>query len=247
MEFKKLKQCPVCGDNLVLSRLSCPQCKAEFPITSPMSSYDMLSESNANFLETFLRSYGNLKEVQTKLNISYPAAKKRMDELLKALGFKEEEENDIGMFEMINTNSTKASDIVRNKLYENGGSAVVQSANGKNYLIKAERDGKSFSCDQLPIKPNYEFSVFDVIVDLLISQGGRARKGNGRNYKLGYGDCTLDTVVGAIGKKYAGKNIGDSVFDPVFVFAAILEWANIASNGRGYIELTADYRLKLDK
>ena len=246
MEIKKLKHCPLCGENLILSRLSCPECRAEFPITSQMSLYDSLSESNAEFLEAFLRACGNFKDVQAKLNISYPAAKKRMDDLLNALGFKEEE-IDMSMLKITNLNSVKPSDIIRNKLYSNGGSAVVQSANGNNYLIKAECDGKSFSCAQLPIKPNYEFSVFDVIVELLISQGGKARKGNGRNDKLGYGDCTLDTVVGTIGKIYSQKNIGDSVFDPVFVFAAILEWANIAKNCRGYIELTADYRLKLEK
>lgn len=43
-------------------------------------------------------------------------------------------------------------------------------------------------------------------------------------------------------KKYAGKREGDSVFDPVFVMAAVLEWAEIAHNERGYIELTAKYR-----
>ena len=130
MEIKKLKHCPLCGENLILSRLSCPECRAEFPITSPMSPYDALSESNAEFLEVFLRTGGNFKDVQAKLNISYPAAKKRMDELLNALGFKEEEERDMSMLEITNLNSVKASDIIRNKLYSNGGSAVVQSANG---------------------------------------------------------------------------------------------------------------------
>ena len=83
------------------------------------------------------------------------------------------------------------------------------------------------------IKPNYEYRVFDVIVELLLENGGRARKGNGRNYKLGEPECDETTVVGAIAKYYAGKKYGDSVFDPVFVFAAVLEWAGIAHNERG--------------
>ena len=36
--------------------------------------------------------------------------------------------------------------------------------------------------------------------------------------------------------------IGDSVFDPVFVLAAVLEWAGIVINGRGELILTEAYR-----
>ena len=54
-------------------------------------------------------------------------------------------------------------------------------------------------------------------------------------------------MVGTIGKNYAHKNVGDSVFDPVFIMAAVLEWAGIAHNERGYLSLTADYRMKLGK
>ena len=64
-----------------------------------------------------------------------------------------------------------------------------------------------------------------------------------RNRKA-YGDCTEDTIVGCIAKEYAGKKEGMSVFDPVFVLSAILDWAGIAHNERGYLELTADYRTR---
>ena len=61
-----------------------------------------------------------------------------------------------------------------------------------------------------------------------------------------YGDCTEDTIVGCIAKEYAGKKEGMSVFDPVFVLSAILDWAGIAHNERGYLELTADYRTRVE-
>lgn len=241
-------KCPLCDEKLKIIRLACPQCKSEFPIEESLSSYDYLSDDNAKFLKTFLICRGNMKQVEKVLNVSYPTAKKRLDELLFALGYMEkmEEEIDMSLFMKPDSNSTRASDVIRTKLYENGGQAIVSSARGNNYLIKFANNGKSFLCDQLPITPPYEYSVFDVIVDLLLKSNGKARKGNGRNYRLGYGDCTEDTVVGAIALNYAGKNIGDSVFDPVFVLVAVLEWANIAHNRRGYIELTQDYRLRLE-
>ena len=51
-----------------------------------------------------------------------------------------------------------------------------------------------------------------------------------------------DDIIGTIAKKYAGKKDGESVFDPVFVFAAVLEWAGIAHNERGELVLTQSYR-----
>jgi len=78
---------------------------------------------------------------------------------------------------------------------------------------------------------------------LLKQQGGRAKKGNGRNYKLGEPGCEDTTVVGAVAKNYSGKKDGDSVFDPVFILVSVLEWADIAHNCSGYIELTPSYRV----
>ena len=82
------------------------------------------------------------------------------------------------------------------------------------------------------------YKVFDVIIELLINQGGKAQKGNARNYKVGEEKCDENTVVGAIGINYFKKSYGESTFDPVFIMAAVLEWAGIAHNLRGYIELT---------
>lgn len=41
----------------------------------------------------------------------------------------------------------------------------------------------------------------------------------------------------AIATKYYGKNDGESSYDPLFVIAAMLEWAGIAKNGHGFIKL----------
>ena len=56
--------------------------------------------------------------------------------------------------------------------------------------------------------------------------------------------CETDTVVGAIAV-YRGYELGASVYDPVFVMAAVLEWAGIAKNGRGELILTNEYKSML--
>lgn len=146
----------------------------------------------------------------------------------------------ISNFHSFSSNSPAA--IIKEKVSQAGGQITVHSLSGKVYQIFDIPNRNAFQCDQLPINPPYSYDVFNVIVNLLIQQGGKARKGLGRNAKLGEPNCEITTVVGAIGKYYAGHNEGDSVFDPVFVLASILDWADIAYNKRGYLELTPNYK-----
>ncbi len=130
-----------------------------------------------------------------------------------------------------------ASEIVKEKLIRNNEKVTVYSATGRDYLIIASYGGKTFQTKALPIKPPYEYTVFDIIVECLEINGGKAQKGNGRNFRMGDSKCDDSTVVGYIGKHYLGKNNGETTYDPVHVLAAILEWADIVHNGRGYLEL----------
>ena len=238
------KQCPNCGGKLEATRLMCSDCRAEYPIAEGLSPYDYLNDNQLSFLETFLRCKGNLKSVGEMLNISYPTVKKRFDDLLVSLGYAEEK-NYEEVFHMsdlsaVNIAGNKASQIIKRKLFEAGGSAVIPLFGGEPCRIVFTKDGNSFTSDKLAnYKVDYEFSVFDCIVDLLKkSPNYKAPKGLGRGIdKVGFGKCTEDTVVGTIAIRYLGKKTGESTYDPVFVMAAMLEWAGIAHNLRGYIQL----------
>lgn len=213
--------------------------------------FENLNPEQNRFLLAFLRHRGNLKGVQNELGISYIVAKDKLDNLLFQLHLTTDEVNrskkeKAAMISLkFDRSNPKASEIIMAKLLENDGHVTVYTARGLPCEIWADSDGKSFVSDKLPIKPNYEYAVFDVIVELLVANGGRAKKGNGRNYKLGHPNCDEHTVVGAVAKNYAGKKVGDSVFDPVFVLAAVLEWAGIVHNGRGELVLTQYFGNKL--
>ena len=244
---KLISKCPCCDETLKIATLQCPECGMEMKNDFELSAFDRLSNEQYAFLVTFLQQRGNLKNVQSELGVSYPAAKKKLDDLLIALELANEEDTreteEIDMRNLVvNHNSTDASEIIKAKRLSCGRRVIVYSARGLPCEIWADADGKSFVSNKLPIKPNYEYRVFDVIVELLLANGGRARKGNGRNYKLGQPECDETTVVEKKKKKYAGKKDGESVFDPVFVFAAVLEWAGIAHNERGELVLTQSYR-----
>lgn len=242
---KIISKCPGCQGNLRISTLKCPDCGLELKNDFELSRFDRLNDEQSQFLLAFLKSRGNLSEVQADLNVTYSVAKRKLDELLAALnlgaakGEEKAEAIDIGKLN-VDYNSNRASEIIKAKLKENDGHVTVYTARGLPCEIYAKTDGKTFTSDKLPAKPAYEYAVFDVIVDLLQEQGGRARKGNGRNFKLGDPGCEETTVVGAVAK-YRGRKVGESVFDPVFVLAAVLEWAGIVQNGRGELILSDNY------
>ena len=248
---KAITNCPACQSKLHIATLVCSDCGLELRNKFDMSPFDALDAEKSAFLLSFLRNRGNLKNVQAELQMSYPTAKRKLDEILIALDLYEEDTSVIEREEMdmrnwfTNRNSTKASEIIKTKLKENGGRVTVYTVQGLPCEIWVAADGVSFESDKLPIRPSYRFEVFDSIVELLKKQNGRARKGNGRNFKLGEENCDDTTVVGYIGRHYSGKRNGESVFDPVFVLAAVLEWADIAKNGRGELMLTANYMAKL--
>ena len=243
---KLISKCPCCNSTLNITSLQCPDCGVELRNAFELSVFDKLGEDQMNFLLSFLKHRGNLRNLQDELCLSYPTARKKLEEILIALEITREENNikqealDMDSFS-VDRNSNRASEIIKAKLMDNGGRVTVYTAKGLPCEVWMNADGYSFTSDKLPIKPPYEYRVFDVIVDLLVSQGGRARKGNGRSYKLGENNCDKTPIVGAVAMD-RGNNVGDSVFDPVFVFAAILEWAGIAHNERGELILTQQYR-----
>lgn len=244
-----ISECPSCGGALKIAVLRCSDCGMELHNDFQRGPFDSLTADQTKFLISFLRQRGNMSSLQAELGISYPTAKKKLDDLLTALKLadnisqaeKDEEPVDMSNWS-IPKDSHKASDIIKQMLIEHSGKAIVHTARGLPCEVRAAPDERSFLCDKFPVSPPYRYEVFDVIVKLLISQGGRAKKGNGRNFKLGEPACDETTVVGAIGYHYAHKETGASVYDPVFALAAILEWAGIADNGRGELVLTPSYQ-----
>ena len=130
----------------------------------------------------------------------------------------------------------KASELVFKKLKDVGGDSWITLLNGdKTHVIIEGR--KYFVSDKLP-NQEVDYSIFDIVVDFLKKQPrGRAIKGGARSSKVGENKCGKDTVMYAIATEYYGKEEGESSFDPLFVIAAILDWAGIARNERGYMEL----------
>ena len=78
--------CPVCSTDLITLRVGCPNCATEISGHFNQCRYCRLEPSDLEILEVFLRSRGNLRDVQAHLGVSYPTARMLFGELLTRMG-----------------------------------------------------------------------------------------------------------------------------------------------------------------
>jgi hypothetical protein len=79
--------CPVCAGELTITRLHCRSCGTALEGEFGVGRFGRLDRDQMALLESFLRSRGNLKEMERELGISYPTVRGRVDALVRALGF----------------------------------------------------------------------------------------------------------------------------------------------------------------
>jgi hypothetical protein len=80
------RDCPVCGERLALTRLSCRACGTELSGEFEACEFCSLGREDRELLRVFLASRGNMKELERHLGVSYPTARARFDQLLARLG-----------------------------------------------------------------------------------------------------------------------------------------------------------------
>ena len=89
-----ISTCPVCEGELTISRLHCRSCGTALEGEFGVGRFGRLTKEQLALLESFLRSKGNLKEMERELGISYPTVRGRVDALVRALGLAEGEEGE---------------------------------------------------------------------------------------------------------------------------------------------------------
>ena len=86
-----ISTCPVCEGELLITRLHCRSCGTALEGEFGVGRFGRLSREQLSLLESFLRSRGNLKEMERELGISYPTVRGRVDALVRALGLSDGE------------------------------------------------------------------------------------------------------------------------------------------------------------
>ncbi len=86
MEREVISTCPVCEGRLQVTRLHCNTCGTTIEGEFNVGRFANLDRPQMALLESFLRSRGNLRELERELGLSYPTVRGRVETLLRSLG-----------------------------------------------------------------------------------------------------------------------------------------------------------------
>ncbi len=79
--------CPVSGEALIVTRLECPKTEVVISGRFQPNEFAFLEGKELEFMRLFLKTRGNLKEIERILGVSYPTVRLRFENLLKELGY----------------------------------------------------------------------------------------------------------------------------------------------------------------
>jgi hypothetical protein len=85
MQREVISNCPVCDSHLTVTRLHCNTCGTTIEGEFTVGRFSRLNREQYALLESFLRSRGNLRELERELGVSYPTVRNRVEALLRAL------------------------------------------------------------------------------------------------------------------------------------------------------------------
>lgn len=90
MRYKAPGQCPVCNNELTVTKLSCAKCGTKLEGEFSTCKFCRLPAEQRDFIEVFIKCRGNIKDVEKELGISYPTVRNRLDAAIEALGYRVE-------------------------------------------------------------------------------------------------------------------------------------------------------------
>lgn len=83
---KLVTRCPFCSGQLSICRLTCEGCDTQIDSVLPIPPFFRLPADLQDFVMTFLRCEGKVRDVEKELGISYPTVCKRLDLVNELLG-----------------------------------------------------------------------------------------------------------------------------------------------------------------
>lgn len=94
MIHRILRNCPVCGEELSVTRLHCSACDTtiEGHYSHAASPFAMLNNEQTQFLLAFIRCEGRFTRLEQELNLSYPTLRNRLGDILHVMGFEPDKE-----------------------------------------------------------------------------------------------------------------------------------------------------------
>lgn len=91
MKREVMGQCPICSGPVEITEVSCNSCKSTIKGHFKPCKFCTLSQENKDFAEIFIKNRGSIKEIERELGVSYPTVKGKLDLLVAALGYKNQD------------------------------------------------------------------------------------------------------------------------------------------------------------
>ncbi|MBI5304240.1 MAG: DUF2089 domain-containing protein [Chloroflexi bacterium] len=80
-------KCPVCGEELTVTRLECRACGTEIGGQFVIGRLARLSADDIRFIETFVKNRGNAYKVGEELELPYSTVRARLTDIILAMGY----------------------------------------------------------------------------------------------------------------------------------------------------------------
>jgi len=91
-KYKAPGKCPVCGGDFAITKLTCGSCGSELSGYYEGCKFCSLPDEDQYFIEIFIKNRGSIKDVEKELGISYPTVRGKLDDVIRAMGYKPAEE-----------------------------------------------------------------------------------------------------------------------------------------------------------
>ena len=92
-------KCPICGGEIVVTRLHCQDCDTIFEGLFSGGAFSQLTKEQLAFVETFIRCEGKITRMEDELDLSYPTIRNRLHEVIRALGYEPGKDEASGLSE----------------------------------------------------------------------------------------------------------------------------------------------------
>jgi|SRR5690625_251983 len=90
MSYPVINDCPICNHALHVTKLQCSNCSTTIENDFTLSEFASLSAEQIHFVEVFLISRGNIKEVEKELGISYPTVRGKLNDIITLLSHEQQ-------------------------------------------------------------------------------------------------------------------------------------------------------------
>jgi hypothetical protein len=105
MNYPIPDKCPTCDGKLNVIELKCSSCNTRIIGNFYLDEIFQLNNEQQQFLKIFIKTRGNIKNMEKELDMSYPTVRNKLSDLIKTLGYEEdfiEEEKQENRREILN-------------------------------------------------------------------------------------------------------------------------------------------------